>query len=132
MATNASPDHLALAYCGKAMLYEVRPDGTLWKKDHASLSQPATVSPGKWRQVGNRSDWASIWGAGGTAFGLTSDGTLWTWGIDPSRPPVEDLAARVAMVQLRLKTLFSPRPIQSQSFRPPAYQSEPRPLMRLQ
>jgi ABC-type Na+ efflux pump permease subunit len=132
VASNALPDRVALAYCGKGLVYEVRPDGTLWKRDETRNPQPPASSPGKWRQVGNRSNWISIWGVGGTAFGLTSDGTLWTWGIDPSRPPVEELAARLAMVQLRLKTLFSPRPIPSQSPRSPAYQREPRPLMRLQ
>ena len=132
VTSNALPDHVALAYCGKSLLYEVRPAGTLWKREYASLSLPGPSAPGKWHQAGNRSDWVSIWGVGGTAFGLTSDGTLWTWGTDPSRASVEAFSARLAMVQLRLKTIFSPRPFPSQSPRTPAYQSEPRPLLRLQ
>jgi hypothetical protein len=132
VASNAAPDHVAVAFCGKGLLYEVRPDGTLWKKDHPWLFQPPTLSAGKWRQQGNRSDWVSIWGVGGTAFGLTSDGILWTWGIDPTRPPVLDLSAKLKMVQLRIKGYFTPRPIPTTGPRMPAYQSEPRPLMRLQ
>src|ERR1039458_1367108 len=125
-------DRVAVAFCGKGLLYEVRSDGTLWKKDHPWLFQPATFSTAKWRQVDKRSDWVSIWGVGGTAFGLTSDGTLWTWGIDPTRPPVMDLSAKLKMVQLRIKGYFTPRPIPTAGPRMPAYQSEPRPLMRLQ
>jgi alpha-tubulin suppressor-like RCC1 family protein len=132
VASNAAPDHVAVAFCGKGLLYEVRSDGTLWKKDHPWLFQPATFSTAKWRQVDKRSDWVSIWGVGGTAFGLTSDGTLWTWGIDPTRPPVMDLSAKLKMVQLRIKGYFTPRPIPTAGPRMPAYQSEPRPLMRLQ
>ena len=132
VASNAVPDHVALAYCGTGLLYEVRPDGSLWKSDSPWPAQPATFSSAKRHQVGHRSDWVSIRGVGGTAFGLTSDGNLWTWGTDPSRSPVQDFAARLATVQLRLKTLLSPRPFPSPSPRTPAYQSEPRPLMRLQ
>ena len=131
VSSNALPDHVALAFCGMGLLYEVRPDGTLWKTDYSWFAQAPTSSAGKWRQVGKRSDWVSIWGVGGTAFGSTADGTLWTWGIDPSRPPVLELSAKLKLIQLRLKAAFggsSPRP---QPFRMPAYQAEPRPLMRL-
>ena len=132
VASNAAPDHVAMAYCGKGLLYEVRPDGTLWKKDHPWPFQSSTLSIGKWRQVGKRSDWVSIWGVWGTAFGLTADGILWTWGVDPTRPPVMDLSAKLKMVQLRIKGYFTTRPIPTPGPRMPAYQSEPRPLMRLQ
>jgi hypothetical protein len=131
VASNAAPDHVAVAFCGKGLLYEVRPDGTLWKKDHPWLFQPATSSADKWLRVGRRSDWVSIWGVGGTAFGLTSDGTLWTWGIDPSRPPVLDLSAKLDLIQIRLRTYFAGRPTRIQAPRMPAWHGEPRPLMRL-
>jgi ABC-type transport system involved in cytochrome c biogenesis permease component len=131
VVSNAAPDHVALAYCGKGLLYEVRPDGTLWKKDYPWPSQAATFSAGKWRQVGKRADWVSTWGVAGTAFGLTSDGILWTWGIDPSRPRVLDTSTALALMQLRLRTIFSARSTPMQTPRLPAYQSEPRPLMRL-
>ena len=132
VASNAAPDHVAMAYCGAGLLYEVRPNGTLWKKDSPMLIQASTPSPGKWRQVGHRSDWASIWGVGGTAFGLTSDGTLWTWGIDPTRPPVPDLSAKLKLLQTRIAAYFAGKPTRMQPPRMPAYQSEPRPLMHLQ
>ena len=131
VASNALPDHLAMAYCEKGLLYEVRPDGTLWKTDYSWSAQAPTSSAGKWRQMGHRSDWLSIWGVGGTAFGLTSDGTLWTWGIDPSRPPVLDLSAKLDLVQIRLRTYFAGRPTRIQAPRMPAWHGEPRPLMRL-
>jgi hypothetical protein len=132
VASNAPPDHAAVAYCGTGLLFEVRPDGTLWKKDSPMRFLAPTTSPIKWRQVGNRSDWLSIWGYGGTAFGLTSDGILWTWGIDPTRLSVLDLSAKLKLLQLRIKGYFAGTPSRIQPPRMPAYQSEPRPLMRLQ
>jgi len=131
VASNAAPDHVALAYCGKGLLYELRPNGTLWQRDSPLRSQTPPPSAGKWLQVGKRSDWVSIGGAGGTAFGLTSDGTLWTWGIEPSRPPSPTLSARLELVRLRLKAYFAGKPTRVQTQRMPAYHSEPRPLMRL-
>jgi hypothetical protein len=131
VASNAAPDHVAMAYCGKGLLCEVRPDGTLWQKDYPWPYQSATSSDGKWRQVGGRSDWTSIWGVGWTTFGLTSDGTLWTWGVDPSQRPALNFSARVELIQLRLKAYFAGKPTRLQAPRMPAWHNEPWPLMRL-
>ena len=76
------PGRFAVAWCGGTEIYEVRSDGSLWGRTQPLSTQTAT-QVGQWRQLGKRSDWISLWGAGGTAVGLTADGTLWTWGIDP-------------------------------------------------
>jgi ABC-type transport system involved in cytochrome c biogenesis permease component len=132
VASNAVPDHMAMAYCRTAQLYQVRPDGTLWTSDSDRPAQFSTFLAAKWRQVGNRSDWVSVRGVGGTAFGLTADGTLWTWGIDPTRPPVLEFGARFKVVQQRIAAYFAKRPAVLQPPRMPACQNEPRPLMQLQ
>jgi hypothetical protein len=88
---------------------------------------------GEWHRLGKRTDWIGLWGAGGgTAVGLTADGTLWTWGIDPGREPELNMSARLKLVQGRLMTLIGPgaRPVSVGSAR--AIQSEPRPLIRME
>ena len=89
VATNAAPGRFAAAWCGGPRIYEVRSDGTLWERTQP-LSTYAATPVGEWRRLGKRSDWAALWGTGGTALGLTADGTLWTWGIDPggNQPPI--------------------------------------------
>ena len=90
------------------------------------------VGVGNWHRFGKRSDWTAIWGAGGTAFGLTDDGTIWTWGIDLSRPPSPNVLARIERAYVKLATSLGgrPRPLSRMSY-PPPYLKEPRPLMRM-
>ncbi|MDB6019268.1 MAG: hypothetical protein JWR19_3757 [Pedosphaera sp.] len=129
--TNYISEHLAAALCDTPKLYEVRADGTLWERDY-SFGWSVAVNE-KWRRLGKRSDWVSIWGASGTAIGLTADGTIWTWGIDYSRNPVPDFAAKLAMLQDRIKGIFGGGSSMGGGFngmRQP-YEKEPRPLMRM-
>ena len=48
------------------------PDGTLWEKAQPLGFYSGTRRSGEWRRLGKRSDWAGLWGAHGTALGLTS------------------------------------------------------------
>ena len=130
IATTLVPGRFAAAWCGDPEFYEVRSDGTLWGRTQP-LSTSSATPVGEWRRLGKRSDWTALWGTGGTALGLTSDGTLWTWGIDPGQEPVPDFRTRLKLAQIRLRGLFGPgpRPIATGAF--PAYQKQPRPLMRL-
>ena len=133
LASNSLPGHIVAAYVGKPELFELRGDGTLWEKPF-SVSLLYTAAPDeKWRQVGKRSDWQAIWGGGNTAFGLTADGTLWTWGMDPSRAGTWTFSMRLQILQERIKGMFASGPGRGTANfgTPPAIQKAPRPLLRL-
>jgi ABC-type transport system involved in multi-copper enzyme maturation permease subunit len=131
-ASNSAPNQLVSGYVGKPELFEVRGDGTLWEQAF-SLPPRFIVAPSEpWRQVGTRSDWQKVWASNNTVFGLTADGTLWTWGLDPSRNGKWTFSMKVRLVEERLKEIFS------SSFRsragygsPMAIQETPRPLLHL-
>jgi len=127
---HAVPGRVATAWCGESEIYEVRPDGTLWGRTQP-LSTLSATPVGEWRRLGKRSDWTALWGAGGTALGLTADGTLWTWGIDPGGQSAPDLASRLKLAQSRLRSLFGPGPRPIPAAAMPAYGKQPRPLMRM-
>jgi ABC-type transport system involved in multi-copper enzyme maturation permease subunit len=134
MFSNASPERIASAICKTPQVFELRPNGTLWAQSFPLM--PGMSTPiGNWRQVGKRSDWVSLWSGSGTAFGLTKDGTLWTWGIDLGRDPAPDFLSRLKLAQTRVMTFFSPTPppVPGPVGSPmkPAYQIQPRPLLRL-
>lgn len=130
VATNAAPGRFASAWCGEPRIYEVRSDGTLWERTQPLNAQPATPV-GAWHRLGKRSDWTALWGTGAAALGMTADGTLWTWGIDPSGNQPSDFLSRLKLARSRLLSLFGtgPRPMAVGAL--PAYQEQPRPLIRL-
>jgi hypothetical protein len=133
LASNSLPGHLVAADVGKPELFELRGDGTLWEKPF-SIGQQFIVAPDeKWRQVGKRSDWQAIWGGGNTACGLTADGTLWTWGRDPSRDGTWTFSMRLQILQERIQRMFASGPVRGTTgYGPlPAIQKKPRPLLRL-
>ncbi len=132
--SNSIPDHNAFAFGREPNLYEVRADGTLWERNYSMASMgvwnPTPV--GSWHQFGKRSDWVSIWGGGGTAYGLTSDGIIWMWGQDSSQEPAMDFSTRLQMLQQGVKTLLGTPPAGvGWNAKKLPYQREPRPLMRL-
>lgn len=130
ICSNSTPDHFASAFCGILKLFQVRSNGTLWESSYPTGFWPGT-SQGAWRQVGKRSDWISIWGSGGTALGLTAEGTVWTWGVDQGKEPVVDFAAKLKRLQVWVMAVFG-NPPGSTGFSPTQpYQEKPRPLMRL-
>ena len=133
LASNSLPGHLIVAYDGKPELYELRGDGTLWEKPFSVSPMFIVSTDEQWRQVGKRSDWQAIWGSGITGFGLTADGTLWTWGIDPSRNGSWSLAQRLHILQIGITELFASGPARRRMGygAPPAIQKNPRPLLRV-
>jgi len=128
--TNAVPGRFATVWCGGPEICEVRSDGTLWERTQP-LTTFSRVPVGKWRRMGKRSDWTALWGGAGTAFGLTADGTLWTWGVDPSQTRAPDFMTRLKQAQRRLTTLLSPTPRPVTAGVAPVYLAQPRPLLRL-
>ena len=130
VATNAVPGRFASAWCGEPRIYEVRSDGALWERTQP-LNTSAAIPVGDWRRLGKRSDWAALWGTGGTALGMTGDGTLWTWGIDPGGNQPSDFLSRLKLARSWLTSLFGPGPRPMAAGAAPAYQEQPRPLIRL-
>jgi hypothetical protein len=130
VASNAVPGRFATAWCGEPRIYEVRSDGALWGRTQP-MSGYSTTPVGDWRRLGKRSDWTALWGTGAAALGMTADGTLWTWGIDPSGNQPSDFLSRLKLARSRLLSLFGPgaRPMAAGAI--PTYQEQPRPLMRL-
>ncbi len=132
--SNSVPDHNAFAFTGVPVLYEVRADGTLWEQTFAigSMGFWNFTPAGNPQQFGKRSDWVSIWGGGGTAYGLTSDSTIWMWGQDPSQDPTIKFSDRIQLLQREIKSaLGTPTPGVGGIPRTLPFQKEPRPLMRL-
>jgi ABC-type transport system involved in multi-copper enzyme maturation permease subunit len=130
VVSHALPGRFATAWRGESKAYEVRSDGTLWERTQPLYADGNTPA-GEWRRLGKRSDWTGVWGAGGTAIGLTAEGTLWTWGLDLSQQPTPDFMSRLRRLQDRLITLIGSGPKPSPAQFKPVYQSQPRPLMRL-
>jgi hypothetical protein len=129
LASNWISSRSAIGFAGKLTHYEVRTNGTLWSAPFivkAGVPKPSD----QWRQVGKRSDWISIWGSG-TVVGVTSDGTVWTWGADPGQEPVPDIRSRITLWEVQIRRwIGKPRTFWTTQATSP-YQKEPRPLMRL-
>jgi hypothetical protein len=106
------------------MKAQVRSDGALWAAFRSWAGVPPSAQ--EWRQIGSRSDWVEVWGAGGTLFGLTSDGTLWAWGIDLGAEPALSFESRLQLLKDRL----SGRGGGGQNPTQPMLK-QPRPLLRL-
>ncbi len=130
VSTNADSGHAAVAWAGRPKLYELHADGSLWERDYATGFWTAAPDA-KWRRVGKRSDWVALWGGGGTAVGLTVDGTVWTWGIEPGREPGFDFSNKLKVVQMRLRAWFGARSPMLTATATQPYQEEPRPLLRM-
>jgi hypothetical protein len=132
LVTNSAPQSAAVATTSfhEAWLYDIRADGTLWKTPFA-WNLAAMKTPAVWQQAGRRTDWVWLCGGWGTAYGLTSDGTLWTWGCDYSKPPVVRQRAASSPLQSLIQRWTSPSTMNTYSESVPPFQTEPRPLMRI-
>lgn len=134
VASNSAPRHAAVAYYGSGLeSFQIRTNGTLWSRP---FPDPAWSGPTnlEWSRIGVRTDWVSLWSTGLVAFGLTADGTLWTWGMDFTRDATLDLATRLRIARTRLAVIFGAgraRAALGFGFSP-AYVKDPRPLFMLE
>ncbi len=124
VSSNWAADHLQSAARWERV--QVRADRTLWAVPFHPPREPAPL-PEDWRQRGTRTDWVAVWGQNAVAFGLTTDGTLWTWGLDLGKPPVKTFQTRLELLRRRLT---GGRASISATAHPP-YSSDPRPLLKL-
>jgi ABC-type Na+ efflux pump permease subunit len=113
--------------------YELQTNGTLWATPKAWPYAPAFVAPSQ--RVGHRSDWIKVWGSYQTMFGLTADGTLWTWGSDFGQEShwTQVFVERVGVIRNIIRYFLGSTPPIFSGYMsdqcPP--QKDPRPLLRL-
>jgi hypothetical protein len=110
--------------------YEIHPGGKMWASPFSWPLTPPLPTPVRF---GQRSDWISLWGGAGTLVGLTSDKTLWTWGIDYGQERHFDFGERVGLVRAAISNAFGATTRQGLYDEWGGYQpqKEPRPLLRL-
>jgi alpha-tubulin suppressor-like RCC1 family protein len=129
LASNCVPGRFAMA---AASFYQLHPDGTLWetKLDFSHLPHYKVLNEG--HRLGKRSDWIGLWGGMGTAYGLTADGTLWTWGIAWGQEGITPLSSKMHMLENRIRGWmgFAPGKYSTGGFIP--IQKEPRALIIFQ
>jgi alpha-tubulin suppressor-like RCC1 family protein len=112
ISTNWRADHIETG--SRVMAARVQRDGILWS---AIPDGTQTLRP-----ISSRSDWVSVWAFNSTAFGMTADGTIWTWGLDLGRIPT----TRLQTLKLRIMSGAS-RPRNDMLL----VRQEPRPLFKL-
>jgi hypothetical protein len=103
---------------------DVRADGSLWTASPSPVSVSTSVT---WHRFGRRSDWVSAWKLDATEFGLTADGTVWTWGADLGQEPPKTYETRLELLRARLTGV--PQPAVSKN--PGLFVAQPRPLLKL-
>jgi hypothetical protein len=109
---------------------QIRAGGTLWTV-HLVPSTPPLALADDWRQLGARSDWVAAWGEGPTGFGLTADGTVWTWGVELGQEPVKTYETRLELLRQRLTGGLRPGAGRFPRQTLPRFVAQPRPLLKL-
>jgi alpha-tubulin suppressor-like RCC1 family protein len=128
-ASNCVPGRFALAYPG---FWQLHPDGTLWETK-VDFSQPPNFKVlNQWHRAGKRSDWIGLWGGMGTAYGVTADGTVWTWGTVWGLEGITSPTSKMHILENRIKGAlgFAAKPYSTGGVTP--IQREPRPLIIFQ
>jgi alpha-tubulin suppressor-like RCC1 family protein len=76
---------VAVAEGGNTHLLLLKTNGELWSAgpgQNGASGRPDRAPRGSVERIGDRHDWTAAWSTITTSFGMTSDGTLWTWGTD--------------------------------------------------
>ena len=132
LVSSSLADHLPVVFVGKEFkAYKVDADGTLWRTAVRDKLGARPSLAAKWQRVGHRSDWVSMWEAGGSVLAITRDGTVWAWGLDYSQEPVLDWSSKFRRIKARLSRWFGFGFSGLTTSATPVYREEPRPLMRL-
>ncbi len=115
-----------MAEGGNTHLLLLKGNGELWSVGNAQNGATGFDSQavrGGLNRIGERQDWTAVWSSVSTSFGLTRDGTIWTWGTHLGRGGEESRLFRELSEWLRRLGL----PIQPGGRRPPGT-SHPWPL----
>jgi len=129
-ASNCVPGRFAFVYPGG--LCQLHPDGTLWEAKMDFSHPPNYKLLNQWRRLGKRSDWIGLWGGMGTAYGVTADGTVWTWGCAFGQEGITSGASKMHALenQIRRSLGLAVKPYTTGGVTP--IQKEPRPLIIFQ
>lgn len=138
IVSNSAPERVAFGFVGGQNMYAqniylVRNDGTLWQAPYSFLNAGSPVT-GPWTCISSRHDWTRLWSGSGTVFGLTADGTLWTWGVDHGKesPATRAAAASDSSLQTTLRDWLNQKSgTPGRSGPMPPVVREPRPLLKL-
>ncbi len=79
---------------------EIHSDGTLWGAQRSPAMAVRGVSFVV-QQLGKRKDWVAVWTEKATGFGMTADGTVWTWGQQFDKDPVRMNGSFLSMLRYR-------------------------------
>ncbi|HTA30990.1 MAG TPA: hypothetical protein VK731_10920, partial [Candidatus Cybelea sp.] len=107
-------------------------DGQLWEIRNANPNPQAgvaavcaAISPDL--TPDSRPGWLALWSLGETGFGLTADGTIWTWGADLGQEPPKTYESRLELLRSRLTGMPPPKANKSAAL----LTARPRPLLKL-
>ena len=118
-----------------ASRYEVHTNGTLWFSP-ILVNDPGGLVIRDAERAGQRTDWVAVANAHSAAFGLTADGTLWTWGRNLGEQPRVETRTRIELAKLRAQAALgmSSANMWAPESAEPTYpiQEKPRALMKLQ
>ena len=112
-------------------VYDVTTNGAL-------LQRSASWTGSSWnlglpQEADTLTNWVSVQVVGAVAYGLTIDGTVWTWGYDLGRDHTPTFRARIAALEEQM--MRAPTAARSGFIGingvPQEFQKEPRPLMKL-
>ncbi len=109
---------------------QIRANGTLWSAP-LGMGNESAPQPEEWRQLGARSDWVAVWGEARTGFGLTADGTVWTWGVELGQEPGKSYEKRLELLRQRLTGGLGPRAAMISGQTLSTFVTQPRPLLKL-
>jgi ABC-type transport system involved in multi-copper enzyme maturation permease subunit len=118
-----------------ASRYEIHPNGTLWVSPLVLSAPIGTGVIQAAAQAGLWTNWLAVANVQNTAFGLTADGTLWTWGWNLGVEPTVATRSRIEVAKLRAAAALGMRSpsLWTPASATPTYpiQYKPRALMRL-
>ena len=91
------------SYRPGATRYEIHTNGALWLSPIVSLAsaQGGTGLIREAQPAGPRADWIAVANARTAVFGLTADGTLWTWGANLGESPRVETRSRIEVARMR-------------------------------
>lgn len=116
-------------------LYEIHTNRTLWVSqiEFSSGAPPGVIREAQ--RADPRTDWLAVANAGRAAFGLTADGTLWTWGSNLGEPPRVQTRNQIQVAKMAIQAALgmgtAPRFSLGSAGATYPIQEKPRALMRL-
>jgi hypothetical protein len=117
-----------------ASRYEIHPNGTLWVSPIVRSAPAGTGVIQEAAQAGPWTNWLAVANSQRAAFGLTAEGTLWTWGWNLGAEQRVDTRSRIELAKSRAAVALGMRTTAPRAYSTdPTYpiQEMPRALMRL-